>query len=163
MINFDPLIFIIIIIVIIFLYFIFIMFVLGGVSIYGYDLSDYPRDVYIKIIQIPSKGYLYITNTTTKSINSNEILSTAILKNNYKGLKVFYKGQKYFFTTPVSTWNGTYLSVDLINYDFFVFSAVTLDGSHSLSMSQQVSVQNINDPTLFDISGLKSSSTSVSN
>lgn len=139
------------------------MTVLGGVSIYGYDLSDYPRDVYIKIIQIPSKGYLYNTNTTTKLINNNELLSTAILKNNYKELKVFYKGQKYFFTTPVSTWNGTYLSPNLINYDYFVFSAVTLDGSQSLSTSQQISVQNVNDPTLFDISGLTSSSTNVSN
>jgi hypothetical protein len=143
--------------------YIIVLFLIGGIGIYGYDISDSPRDVYIRIIQIPSKGSLYNTNMSTKSLNNNEKLSTIILKNNHKELKVFYKGYRYFFTTPVSTWNGSVLSPSLIQYDTFVFSAFTLDGSKSLNVSQEVSVQNVNDPTLFDISGLKSSSPNVSN
>lgn len=94
---------------------------------------------------------------STEYLINNEVLSTIILKNDSTELKVFYRGQKYFFTTPVRTWNGSALPPSLIQYDSFIFSALALDGSKSLNASQEVSVQNVNDPTLFDISGLKSS------
>ena len=137
---------------------------ISSIALYGFDASDTPRDLNIKIITIPSKGKLYDKNTVSKSvIQNNFVLPLQILKNNYSiGISTFYEGRKHYFTSPSTMFNGTLLNPTLIETDSFVFCTTASDGSSSIPVTQYVTVKNYNDPTIIDISNLKSSSSNVS-
>ena len=137
---------------------------LSKIRLYGFDASDTPRDLFIEILQIPSKGKLYDKSTVSKSvIQDNRILPLQIMKNNYSfGIAAFYLGDQYYFTSPLTTSSGTLLNRTLIRTDSFTFRTFAADGSYSLPTTQIVTVKNINDPTGIDISNLKSSSSNVS-
>lgn len=60
------------------------------------------------------------------------------------GLNVNYIGNKFFFTVPATSWNGTSLDSHLDGFDYVVFSE---SGAESTSATQFVTVLNVNDPT----------------
>ena len=137
---------------------------ISPIVLYGSDASDTPRDLNIKIIKIPSKGKLYDKNTISKSIiQNNVVLPLQILKKNYStGISAFYEGHEHYFTSPSTMFNGTLLNPTLIETDSFIFCTIASDGSSSIPVKQVITVKNFNDPTIIDISNLKSSSSNVS-
>ena len=132
------------------------------INLYGFDSSDIPRDLFIIITKLPKKGFLYNKNNNEKIVNINYNLSIITKKNYSEGISVFYTGNKYFFTTPKLTFNGSLVDRSFIEMDSFEFLVVSADGTYSLPTVQYITVKNVNDPTLIDISALTSSSGSVS-
>ena len=96
-----------------------------------------------------------VANTGSSSVtlpaltNGSLITSTTNATTTYhqQTFLVNYLGAPHYFTTPTVTWSGTPLPLALVAPDRFTFQAITADGSLSSPTTQNVTVQNINDPT----------------
>lgn len=127
---------------------------LSAVFLTGFDTSTARRNLSVQVTQVPSDGALYQTDRTSVPIVNGDYLLGKITKNRYQnGTKVLYQGSKYFFTSPSVTANGTAISQGPERIKFRV-SAV--DGSSSLESTHNLTVKNVNDPTEFDTSNMRS-------
>ena len=149
----------------------------SSVALTATDQADVPRLVRLRILATPTRGTLTsgatpaapTTTTTTSSsttgattgfppsssspvltlTNGSLISNTNTTTTNYhqQTFIVNYLGAPHYFTTPTVTWSGTPLPRDSIAPDSFVFQAVAADGTLSSPTRQNVTVQNVNDPT----------------
>ena len=81
--------------------------------------------------------------------NGSLITSTNTNTTNYhlQTFQVYYLGEPHYFTTPTATWSGTPLPRRMVAPDSFTFQAVATDGTLSSPTLQNVTIQNVNDPT----------------
>ena len=129
---------------------------LSTITLNGFDVSLEPRDLSVQVTHVPSAGTLYPTNRTIGQtpMKNGDYLLGKIIKNQYEnGLKMLYKGSKYYFNSPSVTANGT--TIDQVP-ESVMFRVSVADGSTSPESAHTVVVRNVNDPTEIDTTNMKS-------
>jgi len=107
-------------------------------------MADSPRDIHVQLIQTPQHGIL-MSNSDEVLVNNSIFNGTIPGKWSHPAsLQTLYRGNKYYFSQPTVSWNGTRLRVEA---DQLQYRLYTSDGAESIVAIQRIDVKNVNDPT----------------
>jgi hypothetical protein len=118
--------------------------------------STSSRQMTIQITKLPLNGVLYTTNTSSKSlVKINDIIKVMKKNQSSPQFETFYLGNANFFTSPNKTYDNSVIANSYPLGDFFQFRAVT-GGFYSTVVTQRVTLLNVNNPSILDISQIAS-------
>lgn len=118
--------------------------------------STSSRQITIQVTKLPLNGVLYTTNTSSKSlIKINDVIKVMKQNQSSPEFEIFYLGNENFFTSPNKTYDNSVITNSYPLGDFFQFRAVT-GGFCSTVVTQRVTLMNVNNPSILDISQIVS-------
>ena len=116
------------------------------IKLKGADQATTKRALKYQIAKLPGHGYLLDPDDATKTrLAVGSIISKEDVPP-YTGVAVTYVSDKDYFNYPAKKNNGTALDADYDSFDFNVVLSGA-PGAKSLSVTQEVRVQNVNDLT----------------